>query len=54
MAVLRKRHTGKWQVIIRKKGYPAIVRSFLYKSVARKWAKTVESQMSEIMLIFGL
>ena len=45
MAVLRKRHTGKWQVIIRKKGYPAIVRSFLDKSVASKWAKAIESQM---------
>jgi len=45
MAVIRKRHTGKWQVIIRKKGYPAVVRSFLDKSVASKWAKTIESQM---------
>ena len=45
MAVIRKRHSGKWQVIIRKKGYPAIVRSFLEKSIASKWAKTVESQM---------
>ena len=45
MSVIRKRHSGKWQVIIRKKGYPAIVRSFLEKSIASKWAKTVESQM---------
>jgi len=45
MAVIRKRHSGKWQVIIRKKGYPAIVRSFLEKGIASKWAKTVESQM---------
>jgi len=45
MAVIRKRHSGKWQDIIRKKGYPAIVRSFLEKGIASKWAKTVESQM---------
>ena len=45
MAVIRKRHSGKWQVIIRKEGYPAIVRSFLEKGIASKWAKTVESQM---------
>ena len=45
MSVIRKRHSGKWQVIIRKKGYPAIVRSFLEKGIASKWAKTVESQM---------
>ena len=46
MAVIRKRHTSsKWQVIIRKKGYPDLYRSFLDKSVASKWAKTIESQM---------
>lgn len=46
MAVIRKRkHNSNWQVIIRKKGYPDIYRTFLDKSVAVKWSKAIESQM---------
>jgi len=45
MAVIRKRHTGTWQVIIRRKGYPAIYKTFLEKSLASKYARMIESQM---------
>ena len=41
MATIRKRQSGKWQVIIRKKNYPSAVRSFLEKSTATKFAKDV-------------
>ena len=41
MATIRKRQSGKWQVIIRKKNYPSVVRSFLEKSTATKFAKDV-------------
>ena len=47
MATIRKRKSGKWQVIIRKKNYPFVVRSFLEKSTASKFAKDVETQMDK-------
>ena len=47
MATIRKRQSGKWQVIIRKKNYPNVVRSFLEKSTATKFAKDVETQMDK-------
>ena len=47
MATIRKRKSGKLQVIIRKKNYPFVVRSFLEKSTASKFAKDVETQMDK-------
>ena len=47
MATIRKRKSGKWQVIIRKKNYPNVTRSFLEKSTASKFAKDVETQMDK-------
>jgi hypothetical protein len=44
MASIRKRF-GKWQVNIRKKGHPAIYKRFHDIKDARKFARTVESQM---------
>ena len=46
MATLRKMRS-KWQVIIRKKNYPTVVRSFIEKSTASKFAKDVETQMDK-------
>ena len=46
MATLRKM-CSKWQVIIRKKNYPTVVRSFIEKSTASKFAKDVETQMDK-------
>ena len=47
MATIRKRKSGKWQVIIRKKNYPTIVRSFLEKGTASKYARDIETQMDK-------
>jgi len=44
MATIRK-FKGKWQVQIRKKGYPHVTKSFFEKSSASKYAKEVELQM---------
>lgn len=41
MATIRK-HGNKWQVIIRRKGYPHIAKSFIEKSTASMWAKQTE------------
>ena len=46
MATIRKMRS-KWQVIIRKKNYPTVVRSFIEKSTASKFAKDVETQMDK-------
>ena len=44
MATFRKR-SGSWQVIVRKKGFGQIGRTFDTKSEAEDWAKIVESEM---------
>ena len=45
MAYIRKLRSGKWQCLIRRKGYPYIAKSFLEKSTASKYANMIESQM---------
>ena len=45
MAHIRRRKNGNWQVIIRKKKYSDIVRTFLEKGTASKWSKLIETQM---------
>ena len=47
MATLRKLKSGKWQVVIRKKNYPKVIRSFISKSLATKWSKMIETQMEK-------
>ena len=47
MAVIRKLKSGKWQVIIRKSNHKSIYKTFIEKTVARKWARTVESQIEK-------
>ena len=47
MAHIRRRKNGNWQVIIRKKNYPDIVRTFLEKGTASKWSKQIETQMDK-------
>ena len=44
MASIRKRR-GKYQVEIRRKGYPFIRKTFIDLKDARKFGRTVESQM---------
>ncbi|TPL51628.1 site-specific integrase [Mesorhizobium sp. B2-4-6] len=43
MATLRKRN-GKWQVQVRRQGFPVQTRSFHSKAAASEWARTVERQ----------
>ena len=45
MAYIRKLKSGKWQCLIRRKGYPYIAKSFLEKSTCSKYSKMIESQM---------
>lgn len=45
MASIKKRKSGKWQVLIRKKGYPLICKSFMSKGEASTYARTVESEI---------
>ena len=45
MASIKKRKSGKWQVLIRKKGYPLICKSFLKKRDANTYANTIESEI---------
>ena len=44
MATIRK-YRGKFNVQIRKKGYPFISKSFTRLTTARKWAAGVEADM---------
>jgi len=44
MATIRK-YRGKFNVQIRKKGYPFISKSFVSLRVAKKWATTTEADM---------
>lgn len=45
MATIEQRTEGTWQVRIRKKGYPATVKTFLNKRDAESWARMTESEM---------
>lgn len=41
MATIRKRQK-KWQAIVRRKGHPALSKSFLYRRDAERWARQTE------------
>ena len=44
MATFRKR-LGRWQSIVRVKGYPARTQSFDSKSVAKLWSSNIELEL---------
>ena len=44
MAYIRKR-LGKWQSVVRVKGYPARTQSFNSKSDARLWSSNIELEL---------
>ena len=44
MAYIRKR-LGRWQSVVRVKGYPARTQSFNYKSDARLWSSNIELEL---------
>jgi hypothetical protein len=48
MATIRK-YRGKFNVQIRKKGYPFISKSFVSLTVAKKWATTTEADMERCL-----
>tara|TARA_B100000315_G_scaffold227595_1_gene235678 strand:- start:70 stop:768 length:699 start_codon:yes stop_codon:yes gene_type:complete len=50
MAMIRKRG-GRYNVQIRKEGYPSITRTFTRISVARKWASSIEADMDRHLYI---
>jgi integrase len=45
MATFTRRGDGQWQVKIRRRGYPAITKTFSTKAKAEYWARSVESEM---------
>ena len=45
MASINKQKTGRWKVLIRRKGFPHIIKNFIDLKTARKFARDVESQM---------
>lgn len=46
MATFRNRN-GKWQVRVRRKGQPAVVKSFQTKQDGERWARQVESDIDK-------
>ncbi len=44
MATIRKRGS-RYNVQIRKEGYPSVTKTFTHLSVARKWANSIEADM---------
>ena len=49
MATIRKRK-GRYNVQIRKEGYPSITKTFTRISVAKKWANSIEADMERHLL----
>lgn len=47
MATLTKRGDGQWQAKIRRRGYPAVSRTFSTKAKAERWARVIESEMDD-------
>jgi integrase len=47
MATLRKLPSGCWQAIVRRKGVPAVSKTFRTKLNAERWARSVELQIDQ-------
>ena len=47
MASITKQKTGRWKVLVRRKGFPQIIKNFLDVKTARKFARDVELQMEK-------
>ena len=50
MATIRKRGS-RYNVQIRKEGYPSVTKTFTRISVARKWANSIEANMERHLFI---
>ena len=54
MAYVKKRKLAtktSWQVIIRKKGFKTLVKSFSSRSDAYKWSRHMERNLSDIVFL---
>jgi len=47
MATIRKRLNGRWQVLIRRKGFPKQSKVFNSKADANQWARYVETEFDK-------
>lgn len=45
MASIRKLPSGKWNVRVSRQGYPLQAKSFINRTDAYKWSRTIESDM---------
>ncbi|MGH8031687.1 MAG: site-specific integrase, partial [Luteimonas sp.] len=45
MATIWKREDLQWQVKVRRKGFPAQSRTFMYREDAEKWARALEREL---------
>ena len=50
MATIRKRGS-RYNVQIRKEGYPSVTKTFTSISIARKWANSIEADMERHLYI---
>lgn len=46
MATIRKTPSGRWQAIVRKKGYKPLSETFRTKAMAEDWSRTKEDEMA--------
>ena len=44
MATVRK-HYRKWQAVVRVNGHPSIIKSFVSKTDAKRWAEIIEVKL---------
>lgn len=51
MASIRKRGDYQWQAEVRKKGYPAVRKTFLYKEDAVNWSRDTEANMQRGLFV---
>lgn len=51
MASFRKRKSGRWQVQIRKKGYPTQTKSFRSKAAGAQWVRSIEFEMDQGLFV---
>ena len=51
MASFRKRDSGRWQVQVRKKGYPTQTKSFRSKAAGAQWVRSIEYEMDQGLFV---
>jgi len=54
MASFKKRDSGRWQVQVRKKGYPTQTKSFRSKAVGARWVRSIEYEMDQGLFVSRL